>query len=105
MLVESGRVNINESNREGDTPLCVAACTGKLDVVQYLCRVGADVTRVNHDGAGACWIACWNGHLPVVQFLSGLSEVDLTQVRCRDGHAFVRHPVRVSVCLLRAQWC
>ena len=80
-LVERGGVNINDANRDGDTPLCVAACTGRLHVVRYLVAVGADLQRINHDGASACWIACWNGHLPLVQFLSSLDEVDVTQVR------------------------
>ena len=78
-LAEVGIVNVNETNMEGDTPLGVAACTGQLDVVKYLIKRGANASVLNNDGASACWIACFNGHLDLVQFFSSLPEVDLCQ--------------------------
>ena len=48
-LVENG-ANINEKNKDGDTPLICASINGHLEIVKYLCQNGDNVNEKDKDG-------------------------------------------------------
>eukprot|EP00002_Diphylleia_rotans_P017767 TRINITY_DN3445_c0_g1_i2.p1 TRINITY_DN3445_c0_g1~~TRINITY_DN3445_c0_g1_i2.p1 ORF type:complete len:189 (+),score=42.15 TRINITY_DN3445_c0_g1_i2:46-612(+) len=62
-------IPINVQNKDGDTPLHVAARNGKLESVRNLLRMGASVTVLNHDGENAIHQAAWEGHSQIIEFL------------------------------------
>lgn len=51
------------------TPLMRAAKEGRLDVVEELLELGADITVVNADGCNALWLACYNGSHALIEHL------------------------------------
>jgi ankyrin repeat protein len=50
--------SVNERNRDGVTPLMVAARLASPALVAELIAAGADVHAVNKDGNQALWLAC-----------------------------------------------
>ena len=48
--------------QRGSTPLCAAACFGRLDVVSALLNAGADKTIANNDFEKPIDIVCWLGN-------------------------------------------
>lgn len=76
-LAEHGAASVTQPNDAGKTPLCIAACSGHLEIVQLLAANGASVTQSNNDG----WhrdgpaitpliVAARKGHLEIVQWLA-----------------------------------
>jgi len=93
-LVEHG-ADVNQVNRNGNTPLLVSSENGHLQVVQYLIEHGADVNRGNNNGVTPLWMSSQNGHLPVVQYLiehgADVNQVDRNGdtpllVSSQEGH-------------------
>jgi len=68
MLLERG-ANPNERNREGITPLMVAAACGALEAVRLLLRASADLDAVDADGDSALYYAASRDQLHIVSFL------------------------------------
>ena len=53
----------------GTTPLCTAAYTGNLHIVQHLCSLGANKERAElSSGETPLYCASAEGHLEVVQY-------------------------------------
>jgi uncharacterized protein len=51
------------------TPLMRAAKEGRLDIVEELLTLGADLAVLNADGCNALWLACYNGSHAIIQRL------------------------------------
>ena len=68
-LVEEGKAEIDKSKNDGRTPLFVAATEGRLDVVQYLVGVGADMHSATSQGQTPLSVAEANRHLEVMHYL------------------------------------
>ena len=64
----------HRQDKDGNAPLCLAAAAGKLNAVQYLLSVSADVDIVNNNGNTAFSLAAQNGHLGVYRFLSAVMQ-------------------------------
>merc|ERR1712046_305258 len=59
----------NQPNQNGDTPLHVAAWSGKSQVASCLLSFGADPDVPNLGGFTPLHLAVWRGHLPMVSTL------------------------------------
>ncbi|KAB2921505.1 MAG: ankyrin repeat domain-containing protein [Dechloromonas sp.] len=51
------------------TPLMRACKEGRLDIVDELLTLGADLTVLNADGCNALWLACYRGSHAIIQRL------------------------------------
>jgi len=59
------------------TPLMRAAKLGRLDIVDELLALGADLGILNADGCNALWLACYNGsHAIVERLLAAGIDID-----------------------------
>ncbi|XP_062575297.1 putative ankyrin repeat protein RF_0381 [Saccostrea cucullata] len=67
------RANVNQCDRNGNTPLCYASKSGHLRTVKFLLENDADINV----GASCLSSACKGGHLDVVEFL--IDKVDVNQ--------------------------
>jgi ankyrin repeat protein len=55
-------------DKDGNTPLLIAACYSHLSVVQYLCEQGADKEARENSGYTPLHQAVHHGRLSVVQY-------------------------------------
>ena len=62
-------IDVNIKDIYGNTPLCVAAHNGHLNIVQFLVDKGADINIKSNQGFAPLYVAAHNGHLNIVQFL------------------------------------
>lgn len=62
-------VTLNSPNKEGDTPLIMAARNGHLDVVMLLLERGANLLRCNNAGRSALLESAAYGHMDVLAVL------------------------------------
>lgn len=62
------------------TPLIVAALTGKLDIVKYLCENGADVELATDHDETALHLASANGFREIVKYLPDQHTVDFERM-------------------------
>ena len=69
LLLSRGKVDINAVGQTGNTLLCWAAMSGKLDVVKYLLTQGADTTLRNKNGMSALDLAYAGGHFDLATAL------------------------------------
>ena len=51
------------------TPLMRAAKEGRLEIVEELLLLGADLSVTNTDGCNALWLACYNGNHAIIETL------------------------------------
>ncbi len=68
VLVER-KADIHFRDKDGVTPLCIAAQNGHAEAVRMLLQAKADVNAANKDGATALCIAGQNGHAEAVRML------------------------------------
>ena len=81
MLLESKADMTPDS--DGATPLYVAACHGRLDVVKLLLQHKAELESTFKTGATPLYVACSNGHLDVVDAL--IEPGANVNAVCKDG--------------------
>ena len=71
--------NLYLSDRDGISPLMVAARIGHTEVVSVLLDGGAAVNHTKHDGVSALFLALQNGHQEIVKLLID-ADADLNSV-------------------------
>ncbi|XP_055816965.1 uncharacterized protein LOC129886341 [Solanum dulcamara] len=77
-LVEDLKIDVNEKDDEGETPVLHAARQGHTATVQYLIEHGADPAIPSASGATALHHAAGNGHIELVKLLLSKGvDVDL----------------------------
>ena len=80
----NGQANINARHPEhGSTPLSSASFVGRLDVVKYLVKRGADIKTTNRDGNTPLHVATFMCRTDVVKFL--LEQGASTQAKSARG--------------------
>ena len=67
-LVRNCEVDINSKDKDGNTPLLVAAECGHLSVIEYWIEHGCDPLHRNNNGDTAVHLAAKNNHLSVVKY-------------------------------------
>lgn len=74
ILMEEGRIAVNDTDWSCVTPLMVAAAYGDVETVEYLLSCGADVNAVDDDGETAIDWAERNGRTDILLLLKGHKE-------------------------------
>lgn len=74
ILMEEGRIAVNDTDWSCVTPLMVAAAYGDVETVEYLLSCGADVDAVDDDGETAIDWAERNGRTDILLLLKGDKE-------------------------------
>ena len=74
ILMEEGRIAVNDTDWSCVTPLMVAAAYGDVETVEYLLSCGADVDAVDDDGETAIDWAERNGRTDIVLLLKDHKE-------------------------------
>jgi ankyrin repeat protein len=83
LLLETGKVDVNLKDRDGWTPLSIAASYGNEAVVKMLLDTGkVDANVKNGEGCTQLLIAALNGNETVVKMLLDTGKVD---VNLKDG--------------------
>lgn len=65
--------SLKDKDATGCSPWHVAAMDGKLDVIQRMLELGANVDEKSKTGLTAFFISLYRGHWEVLQFLAKLS--------------------------------
>ena len=68
LLIAAG-ADKDKADKNGTTPLFLAAQNGHLNVVQSLIEAGVDVNQANKNGATPLYMAAQEGHTAVVGLL------------------------------------
>ncbi|XP_062571318.1 ankycorbin-like [Saccostrea cucullata] len=68
-LVTQEAYDINQQDRNGQTPLMLAVILGEEDIIRLLVRGGADVNEVNNTGKSALLIALEDGKFEIAEYL------------------------------------
>ena len=74
-LIDSG-IELDIANKNGLTPLHIAARNGYIDLVRLLCIAGCDVNKTNN-GIRADVTAIKHGHSEIASLLDKLRNVSL----------------------------
>ena len=75
-MVENKKLNIDDRNIYGDTPLFIAVLKGNLPIIQYLIDNGADPNIPEKSGHTPFMAACSNGHLEIVNYFLQFSSIN-----------------------------
>lgn len=99
LLSEGSKINQTESN--GWTPICFAACYGKPEIADILVKAGANINHITLDGSQPIHIAAEAGNSAMVAFLlrlgvssnaktpEGVTPFFLAVTRCRSDVALL----------------
>ena len=68
-LFISAGLSLNSQNKQGQTPLMIAAAKGNLRLVKLLLKMGADATICDHSGSSALGYALISGHPDIIILL------------------------------------
>ncbi|CAG9858438.1 unnamed protein product [Phyllotreta striolata] len=83
ILISMGS-EINEIDKEQNTPLMLAIIAHKMDVVQYLVHVGANIAVKGTDGMTALHVSAKCGNLDACRILLEASSSFKDFINCRD---------------------
>ncbi|XP_064092475.1 ankyrin repeat domain-containing protein 29-like [Macrobrachium nipponense] len=68
-VLDTGRVHVDCADRDGTTPLILAAANGHVELVRELLEQGAEPNATRHTGTGALFFAAQGGFLDIVNLL------------------------------------
>ena len=60
LLVENG-IDVNETNKDGETALMIAAINNEIEIVNLLIKYGADINAKDNDGISVLQYAAIGG--------------------------------------------
>jgi cytohesin len=100
-LLQSGSVDVNETNTSGDTALHLACASGHLDIVKQLLHYGAAVNVTNKMGRTPVHEASINNHEEVVTILckhkADVNVIDVNGNTPLDDASFKGHKIIVHI--------
>ncbi|MES0488637.1 MAG: ankyrin repeat domain-containing protein [Leptospirales bacterium] len=98
-LINKSGVDLNHTDRSGDTALHLAASRGHLEVVQLLVASGANVNVQNlHRKSSPLHNAAYNGHLGIVEYLlKNNAEVDIADNSGQTPLSFAARQGKLNV--------
>ncbi len=94
LLLDNG-AEVNQTNKDGTTPLYITCQKGHVDMARLLLEKGAKVNQTNKYGITPLLIACHKGHVDTARLLLEKgAEVDQTDkydctplwIACQKGH-------------------
>ncbi|XP_030764080.1 ankyrin repeat domain-containing protein 29-like, partial [Sitophilus oryzae] len=68
-ILDSGKVHVDSRDKDGTTPLILAAANGHFDCIRELLDQGADPNIKRITGTTPLFFAAQGGYLDIVQFL------------------------------------
>ena len=83
-IVEDFKVDPNDKDNIGYTPLHEASFSGHLNVVKYFIDYGVNPAIKNEDGKTPLHLASYNGKLEIVKYLIEICKVD-SNIKDKDG--------------------
>lgn len=69
ILLTHNAYDINQEDRNGQTPLMLAVILGEEEIIRLLVRAGADVNEINNAGKSALLIALEDGKFDIAEYL------------------------------------
>jgi ankyrin repeat protein len=79
-LLKLDNINVNQENKNGNTPLHLACQNGNLLVVKALLdHPDIEVNRENNYGGTPLYMACLNGHIMIVKELLSRPDIDVNK--------------------------
>ena len=91
-LLDVANIDVNQTNKHGESGVHIAAGLGRLEMLQVLGGHGADLAALDSQGDSAVYWAARQGHTPVIEYL-------VTQGVRVDQ----QNKVRSGVCIKRQQ--
>ena len=68
-LLEVANIDVNQTNKHGESGVHIAAGLGRLEMLRVLGGHGADLTKLDSQGDSAVYWAARQGHTPVIEYL------------------------------------
>ncbi|XP_022326507.1 uncharacterized protein LOC111126282 [Crassostrea virginica] len=69
VLISHDNYNINQEDRNGQTPLMLAVILGEEEIIRLLVRAGADINEINNAGKSALLIALEDAKFDIAEYL------------------------------------
>ncbi|XP_046582590.1 putative ankyrin repeat protein RF_0381 [Haliotis rubra] len=60
-------IDIDSRGENGTTPLRIAALFGKMEVFSFLIKIGAEISKEDHNGGNILHVACQGGNVDIVK--------------------------------------
>ncbi|KAL7961528.1 ankyrin repeat-containing domain protein [Trichoderma compactum] len=94
-------INLNATDDSGQTALIIALRYGKLDLVQWLLKSGADIDILDNKEKSALYYSIEGGYVDVVaDLLKKMAQIDVAQASCEPSLLFNAIPYPEIVRLL-----
>ncbi|XP_071086322.1 ankyrin-3-like, partial [Haliotis cracherodii] len=94
-IVSKVREDINTKDKNGVTPVMLAARAGHGELVDFLVKKGADMTLVNNDGDNILHQACRGGDVETVEIVLAQNKLDINR-RNKNGETPVMMAARAG---------
>ena len=85
-LLNVANIDVNQTNKHGESGVHIAAGLGRLDMLRVLRGHGADLTALDLQGDNAIYWAARQGHSGVIEYLvdQGVKVDQQNKVSCRS---------------------
>ena len=68
-LLSMASIDVNQSNRHGESSIHVAAGFGRLEIVKFLTEKGANLGIIDNQGDSAIVWAARQGHVHIIKYM------------------------------------
>ncbi|KAL5510667.1 hypothetical protein EMCRGX_G006253, partial [Ephydatia muelleri] len=68
-LLTEGRMDVNVTDEDDQSPLFISCLNGHLDIVKTLIEAGANINKATKKGGSSLGAASYKGHLNIVKTL------------------------------------
>ncbi|MBV8801725.1 MAG: ankyrin repeat domain-containing protein, partial [Gammaproteobacteria bacterium] len=106
VLLKQKRINLNQQNREGLSPLMEASIKGDLHMVNILLKAGAVVNLLDNEGNNSLFHAINNGHIQIAEVLINQKVIHLNHQNNQKITSLMlacyKNNIEIVKCLLNA---